>query len=233
MLSGPVEWRLRLWFARPLLTADSIGDVIEVLATYGFATAWLSDVEPIQTPYSRATLRHLVDRLPYTTNQPCKTFAGLGRRMLLSVRTCLPIADNNENTVTVTAEREGRADPDRMVDAARQLLAAGALGVAGVDNQFAFDRQATRGSINERLPGVYWATVFAQAYVDAIGEQLLRSAPWHTVDKVEGGVLAYLFENPTDPPDDVAELARAAQRGLGREKFEQRGWTDIPQLCSE
>ena len=92
-------------------------------------------------------------------------------------------------------------------------------------------RQHVRGTINDRLPGIFWLNWLSGRYVEAIGEDLVLSLPWFKTARLPGGLACWLYESLADVPDDRAERVVQFETALGRGKFVKNGWENLPQLA--
>lgn len=92
-------------------------------------------------------------------------------------------------------------------------------------------RQHVPGTINDRLPGIFWLNWLSGGYVEAIGEDVVLSLPWFKTARPSGGLACWLYESLGDVPDDRAERVVQFETALGRGKFVKNGWENLPQLA--
>lgn len=92
-------------------------------------------------------------------------------------------------------------------------------------------KQYVAGTINQRLPGIFWLNWMAHRYVDAIGEDVLLGLPWFKTARFSGGLVGWLHERVDDIPADLAERVVQFETVLGSEKFATSRWENLPQLA--
>ena len=103
------------------------------------------------------------------------------------------------------------------------------------------ERQHVAGSLETRMPGIFWCNYFGKKYIDFFGENQIRSAPWYKVEKIEDKVsIGYLDESPMSQPileNDI--IANKIKVHLGLDSFgdleeekrnEARGNYDVYQV---
>jgi hypothetical protein len=94
------------------------------------------------------------------------------------------------------------------------------------------DFRHVAGTVNERLPGIFWLNWLSRRYLDAVGEDLVIGLPWFRTAPVSGGPACWLFERLDVVPDNREELVLQFEADMGREKFVKNGWGNLPQLAT-
>lgn len=80
-------------------------------------------------------------------------------------------------------------------------------------------RQHVKGTIETRLPGVFWCNFYGKVYVDFFGKERLESFPWTEVEELENETIVTFLT--TDPKllKKSDELEVKAKEYLGTEFF--------------
>jgi len=226
------SWALLMAFDEVLTEPSRLGRVLEAVATAGFPMQRIDDHEPVRRPCSDEVVRSLLTDPPVTLEMPCRGLVARGSKTMAFIRACRPTEPGrgSVNVVVLTTRPSGAARVNALVGIAEVLLAERLLGHACVDLKTEQRRQQVKGTINDRLPGVFWANVFSGRYLDAIGTPAFRRAPWSRVRTVPNGAIAYLYDDPLDPPADLGERIEAARAALGAEKFAKGAWAQRPIL---
>ncbi|MGL4522905.1 MAG: hypothetical protein ACRCWQ_10175 [Bacilli bacterium] len=89
-----------------------------------------------------------------------------------------------------------------------------------ISHEIPEDRQHVTGTIETRLPGVFWCNYFGAPYVAFLGEEKLKSFDWYQQIELENGaVVTYLAEVPNKEllDNDIPETK--AKIHLGEEHF--------------
>lgn len=228
---GSDEWKLEAWFEPAVLDSETTCDVLDVLATGGYEVEHFSDVEPVVTRYSRDNVGALFASRPYSPDQPCKTFLGRGRQFFVSTRHCQPNPFTGSTSgISVVSTRGTASEGEDLLAVAVDLFERGSVAYAFVDRTNEVQRQHHRGTINDRLPGVFWANLLSDLYVNAIGRQRLLRAPWATVQEHDNGLELRLFDDPAQRTYAFAERIDATKAAIGSDRFEPRRWQDRPLL---
>jgi hypothetical protein len=82
------------------------------------------------------------------------------------------------------------------------------------------NRQHITGTIETRIPGVFWCNYFSEKYIQLIGGEKLFSFPWYQVEFLgNGGILAYLSADPESELVLSDELEVRAKSHLGPRFF--------------
>lgn len=82
------------------------------------------------------------------------------------------------------------------------------------------ERQHVTGTIETRMPGVFWCNFFGNKYVDFFGRERLLSFPWYKIDVVDNlGLICFLTESPHKELLVADEIERKAQIHMGIESF--------------
>lgn len=79
-------------------------------------------------------------------------------------------------------------------------------------------RQHVTGTLESRLPGVFWYNYFGPQYVEFFTEEKITSFPWSNIEKLHGGLITSLSENPKELLDDD-KYEIAAKEHLGTDSF--------------
>jgi hypothetical protein len=83
-----------------------------------------------------------------------------------------------------------------------------------------WNRQHVTGTIETRMPGVFWCNYFGKIYVDFFGRKKILSASWVKVEElVNGGILTYLADEPDKDILKSDELEMRAKHHLGIDSF--------------
>ncbi len=226
------SWALLMAFDKVLTEPSRLCGVLEVMATAGFPMQRIDDREPVRRPCSCEVVHSLLTEPPVTLEMPCRGLVARGNKAMAYLFACRPTVPGggSVNVVDLTVRPSGAARVNALVGIAEVLLAEGMLGHACVDLETEQRRQHVKGTINDRLPGVFWANVFSGRYLDAIGTPAFQRAPWSRVRTVPNGAIAYLYDDPLDPPADLDERIEAALAALGAEKFASGAWAQRPIL---
>jgi hypothetical protein len=82
------------------------------------------------------------------------------------------------------------------------------------------NRQHVTGTLETRLPGVFWCNYFSGIYVELFGRKHILEGPWESVKELKsGGIIAFLDQDPIKNilKSDIAE--NKAKEYLGKESF--------------
>lgn len=226
------SWALLMAFDEVLTETSRLCRVLEAMATAGFPMQRIDDHEPVRRPCSREVVHSLLTDPPVTLQMPCRGLVARGTKTMAYLLACRPTepGGGSVNVVDLTTRQSGAARVNALVGIAEALLAERLLGHACVDLDTEQRRQHVKGTINDRLPGVFWANVFSSRYLDAIGTPAFQRAPWSRVRTVANGAIAYLYDDPLDPQADLDDRIEAARAALGAEKFAKGGWAQRPIL---
>ncbi|MFK9095501.1 hypothetical protein [Bacillus salipaludis] len=86
------------------------------------------------------------------------------------------------------------------------------------------NRQFVPGTLETRLPGVFWCNYFSKTYVDFFGEDRLINGPWINKDVLpNGAIVTYLSDQPTDLINDM-QIEEIAKKHLGEDSFGDRDY---------
>jgi hypothetical protein len=196
--------------------------------------------DPLQRPvdpaksYSEATVRELLTVPPVTRELPCRNLIGRGDRATFGIRACVPVEEGggSVNVVDVTVKRPRQRDGRVLVGLFEgDFFARHNVAYAFLDTWSEYVKQHVAGTINQRLPGIFWLNWMADRYVKAIGEDVVLGLPWFKTDRFSGGVAGWLYEGMDDIPSDRAERVIQFETVLGSEKFAKNGWKGLPQLA--
>ncbi len=226
------SWELLAAIDEVLTEPSRLCSVLDAMATAGFPMERIDDHEPVRRPCSREVVHSLLTEPPITLEMPCAGLVARGNKTMAYLHACRPTkpGGGSVNVVDLTTRHSGASRVNALVDLAEALLAERFLGHACVDLETELRRQHVKGTINDRLPGVFWANVFSSRYLDAIGTSTFERAPWSRVRTVPNGAIAYLYDDPLDPPADLRDRIEAARAALGTEKFAKGAWPQLPIL---
>lgn len=89
-----------------------------------------------------------------------------------------------------------------------------------ISHELPQERQHVTGSIETRMPGVFWCNFFGNKYVDFFGKKRLLSFPWYKTDAIDNlGIICFLSESPHKELLVSDEIERRAQIHLGIDSF--------------
>jgi hypothetical protein len=81
-------------------------------------------------------------------------------------------------------------------------------------------RQHVTGTLETRLPGIFYCNYFGTPYVEFFGEEKILSYPWVKINQnLEGGILTYLAEYPDKEILKTEELEISAKTHIGKDSF--------------
>jgi hypothetical protein len=223
-------WRLLMAFDEVLTEPSRLSRVLDAMATAGFPMQRIDDHEPVRRPCSQEVVHSLLTERPITLEMPCRGLVARGNKTMAFVHACRPTepGGGSVNVVSLRTRHSGASRVNTLVDLAEALLADRLLGYGCVDLNSEFRLQHVKGTINDRLPGVFWANVFSSRYLDAIGTLAFERAPWSSLRTMPNGVIAYLYDDPLSPPADLRDRIAAAGSALGAEKFANGAWPQLP-----
>jgi hypothetical protein len=226
------SWKLLMAFDEVLTESSRLCRVLDAMATAGFPMQRIDDSEPVRRPCSAEVVRSLLTEPPVTLEMPCRGLIARGSKTMAYLRACRPTepGGGSVNIVSLTTRQSGASQVNALAGLAEALLAERFLGHACVDLETELRRQHVKGTINDRLPGVFWANVFSDRYLDAMGVSTFERAPWSSLRTVPNGAIAYLYDDPLDPPADLRDRIEAARSALGAEKFAHGAWPELPVL---
>jgi hypothetical protein len=208
--------------------------LLDDIDSAGLGLSRLDDVEPARKAYSEATVRDLLTIPPVTRELPCRNLLGRGERSQVGIRACIPLEPGrgSANIVDITIDRPRKRDMSLLEEFFEgDFFARHNVAYACLDTWPEYFRQYAAGTINDRLPGVFWLNWLSGRYVDAIGENVVSCLPWFKTARASGGLTCWLYASLADVPNDRAELVGQFETGLGREKFLKNGWDNLPQLA--
>lgn len=208
--------------------------LLDEMDSAGLSLNRLDDVEPARRPYSAATVRDLLTIPPVTRELPCRNLLGRGERSHVGIRACIPPEPGrgSANIVDITVNRARKREMDLLAGFFEgDFFARHHVAYACLDTWPEYLRQHVAGTINDRLPGVFWQNWLSSRYVAAIGEDAVMSLPWFKTVRLSGGLTCWLYEDLGDVPDDRADRVEQFETALGQEKFVKNGWEKLPQLA--
>lgn len=219
-------------FRRTLARADRLVEVLGDLADRGFALTGISDVGPPYQPYSVEAVTKML-REPVLPELPCRTMDGVGPKLSIGVRACVPGAasPSTNNVVDLAVKRPSAA---RMNDV-RALFEGDfferhQVAYAMADEWERYLGFRWEGTLVDSLPGVWWLNWLSRPYLDQLGDALMDRLPWHRVDRRPAGTLYRLHERLDDPGVDRTDGAKAILHGIGIDRFTRGLWPDIPRI---
>jgi hypothetical protein len=225
---------LDMVFDATLTDPERLVGLLEEFNAAGLDLTRVDDVEPVKKEYSEATVRQLLTVPPVTQELPCRILVGRCARGSISIRACIPKEQGrgSVNGVGVTLKRPRRSDMSALLGFFEgDFLRRHSVAYAFLDTWPEYVKQHVSGTINERLPGVFWLNWLSRRYVEAFGEDVVLTAPWFRTARVADGLACWLYESLDDVPDDRADRVSAVESALGQEKFVRGGWQNIPQLA--
>lgn len=117
--------------------------------------------------------------------------------------------------------KDFRSNSVQFVDVFRKLFVDfdGLFGY--VSEEKAANRQHVTGSLETRLPGLFWCTAFGNPYVEWFGgRERVLSGPWHSAESLAGSVMVYLAESPLDKRlTATPTLEQVGKQYLGADSF--------------
>ena len=208
--------------------------LLDEIGSAGLSLNRLDDVEPVRQVYSEATVRELLTVPPVTRELPCRNLIGRGERARLGIRACVPVEQGrgSVNLVGITVNRARKRDMSLLAGFFEgDFFARHNVAYACLDTWPEYLRQHVTGTINDRLPGIFWLNWLSGRYVGAIGEDVVLGLPWFKTARLSGGLACWLYESLGKVPEDRAERVVQFEAVLGHEKFVQNGWENLPQLA--
>jgi hypothetical protein len=227
---------LYLWMAFDAVLTDPsrLVALLDEIDSAGLSLNRIDDVEPVRKPYSESTIRELLTLPPVTRELPCRNLIGRGDRATIGIRACVPVEQGRStvNIVDITVRRPRQREMSLLTaffdgDFFRRHRVAYAF----LDTWPEYVRQHVAGTINERLPGIFWLNWLSDGYVEAIGEDAVVGLPWYKTARLSDGLACWLYQGLDDVPDDRAQRVVQFETILGREKFAKNGWENLPQLA--
>jgi hypothetical protein len=227
---------LFLWMAFDTVLAEParLIALLNEMDSAGLSVNRLDDVEPVRKTYSEATVRDLLSRPPVTRELPCRNLLGRGERSLIGIRACVPVEQGrgSANIVDITVDRARQREISLLARFFEgDFFARHNVAYAFLDTWPEYVRQHVAGTINDRLPGIFWLNWLSGRYVEAIGQDAVLDLPWFETTRVSGGLACWLYRGLGDVPDDRADRVVRFETVLGREKFVKNGWENLPQLA--
>ncbi|MEH6942812.1 hypothetical protein [Bacillus sp. JJ722] len=85
-----------------------------------------------------------------------------------------------------------------------------------ISHEVPAERQHIHGTLETRLPGVFWCNYFGIRYIDYFGEKKIATFPWNEMEKiVNGGIITYLTNQPDQELLHSEDLELLAKQHLG------------------
>jgi hypothetical protein len=83
------------------------------------------------------------------------------------------------------------------------------------------ESQHVTGTIETRMPGIFWCNFFGKVYVDFFGKDKMLSAPWYKTEELDqNGIITYLTEEPDNRElIESPELENKFKILLGKDSF--------------
>jgi hypothetical protein len=227
---------LYLWMAFDAVLADPgrLFALLDEINSVGLSLNRLDDVEPARKAYSEATVRELLTLPPVTIELPCRNLIGRGERSRIGIRACIPVGQDrgSANIVGITVNRARQREKRLLAGFFEgDFFARHEVAYAFLDRWPEYVRQHVAGTINDRLPGVFWLNWLSGRYVEAMGQDVLLSLPWFKTARLSDGLACWLYQHLDEVPDDMAERVVHFETVLGREKFVKNEWENLPQLA--
>jgi|GEM_PF-1829712 len=99
------------------------------------------------------------------------------------------------------------------------VLLTGAL-YGYISHSIPLSRQESPGTLNHRMPGVFWCNYFGTLYVDFFGKEKILSFPWENVEFLpSGGLVTFLAKEPHKELVQSDEREKKAKEHLGSDSF--------------
>lgn len=226
---------LYLWMAfdSVLTSPTRLFAVLDEIDSTGLRLDRLDDVEPVRKDYSEATVRALLTP-PVTRTLPCRNLIGLGERALIGIRACMPLDEGrgSVNVIDVTMKRPRQRDVNLLAgffDGG--FFQRHRVAYAFLDTWPEYVKQHVAGTINDRLPGVFWLNWLSGRYVEAIGEDVILGLPWYRTVHLFDGIACWLCQGVDDAIDYKNQRVIQFKTLLGDEKFAKNSWEQRPQLA--
>src|SRR5215467_5985716 len=168
---------LYLWMAFDAVLADParLFALLDEIDSAGLSLNRLDDVEPARKVYSEAAVRDLLTVPPVTRELPCRNLLGRGERSLIGIRACVPVEQGrgSMNIVDITVNRVSQRETTLLPGFFEgDFFARHNVAYAFLDTWPEYVRQHVAGTINDRLPGIFWLNWLSGRYVKAIGEDV-------------------------------------------------------------
>jgi len=81
-------------------------------------------------------------------------------------------------------------------------------------------KQHVTGTIEERMPGIFWCNYFSDVYIDFFGKSRILNASWFKTESLnEKGIITYLAQEPDKELLESNELEIKLKEQLGKECF--------------
>ncbi|MEK5389035.1 hypothetical protein NSQ59_01445 [Margalitia sp. FSL K6-0131] len=82
------------------------------------------------------------------------------------------------------------------------------------------ERQHVTGTIESRIPGIFWCNYFGKKYIDFFGKERITSFSWFKIETLEnGGIISYLAKEPNKELIKSDDLEMQAKIHLGINSF--------------
>ncbi|KRF27636.1 hypothetical protein [Paenibacillus sp. Soil787] len=95
--------------------------------------------------------------------------------------------------------------------------------VDGIHGYISHDKAQTRqhvtGTLETRMPGVFWCNYFGKTYVDFFRQDTILSLPWQKTESLSNGLLTLLANEPHQELLDSPNLETTAKELLGIDSF--------------
>ncbi|MGA6981057.1 MAG: hypothetical protein WBZ11_05845 [Candidatus Sulfotelmatobacter sp.] len=133
--------------------------LLDEMNSAGLSLNRLDDVEPVRRAYSEATVTDLLTVPPVTRELPCRNLLGRGERSHVGIRACVPLelGRGSVNIVDITVNRARKREMNLLAGFFEgDFFARHDVAYACLDTWPEYLRQHVAGTINDRLPGVFW-----------------------------------------------------------------------------
>lgn len=85
-----------------------------------------------------------------------------------------------------------------------------------ISHEVPAERQHIHGTLETRLPGVFWCNYFSERYIEYFGEEKMATFPWNETEKfANGGMVTYLMNEPDQELLHSEDLELLAKQHLG------------------
>jgi hypothetical protein len=84
------------------------------------------------------------------------------------------------------------------------------------------NRQFVPGTLETRLPGMFWVNYFGQVYVDFFGKEKFNSGPWYHTEELNNDSLVVMLSKDPDELEQDESNEKKAKLHLGIDSFGNR-----------
>ncbi len=222
-----------VYFDRVIDDTATVHAVFGLASDVGWSLERIGSFDPLRKPFTDVgVLEELAEALG--RNTPCGSFYAKSSRPRARVELsyCRPRVPGSGAVNWVLYEWSGPAlgggeAVEHMVNAAFGIPGAAYASVTTEDRRNA---QHVTGTVNQRLPGIFYMNVFGSPYLELLGDRLM-ACEWARSEAAPGRFTGWLFASLDDTLDASTSAAReaAVKECLGWQFFD--GSADMPQLA--